>query len=377
MMNKYDELLNELVYEIDDLVYNFYSVSNELIAHKKGQDRLFDFRDQTVDIINTMNIRSLEMISHLKKREHVEERSDKLVAKNKELIHSSFEVIKSSPNKSELFEDLSALSLGLYESAKETIAKVEESGVVDRVVSKTKQGFEDLVNNPEVQKGTEIVKEKTKEAVNMGSKAFKEGSATLSKWFEEFKKQAKETAKNTKEAAEDVKEEVVRSADDLKDQVKDSAAEVKEASKDAVDDLKDQASDLKDGLKDGTEELSDDAKELAEDVKEGVEDKTDDLKESAEDVKEDLEDKVKEGKDIAENAFKEIKDESKDIQDDMDALFKEVKDVSGEEWEDIKESKDEIEDDIIVFLEKNEKKVRDAANDLKQEDKKDEESNDL
>ncbi len=59
-MTKYDDILNELVYKIDDVVYDFYSKSNELIATKANQDRLFTFRDKTINTINDIGFYQLD-----------------------------------------------------------------------------------------------------------------------------------------------------------------------------------------------------------------------------------------------------------------------------------------------------------------------------
>lgn len=330
MMNKYDELLNALVYEIDNLVYDFYSKSNELIAHKSGQEQLLDFRDKSVDTINTMNIRSLEMISQLKKQEVLEERAEHLIAKNKELISSSLDVIQAAPNKSELLEDLGKLSSNMYESAKEVVTKVEESGVIDRFINKTKDTFDDIANHPNVKKGTEAMKEKTKEFVDAGSKQLKKGGEKLSEWFDELEDKAKEGSEKTTEVLHEVVEESKEFAEHANDSIQEGLDEGLEKSEKFVD------------------ELSKDVEDASSKAKDYVEEKVDDLSEKSEEVKDEAVEKLE---DFGEEAEKK--------------------------WADIKESTDEIDDNIIVFLEKSEKKVQDAIDDLEQEDKVNEESNDL
>lgn len=223
-MTRHEEILNELVYRLDDLIYDFYRDSNELIANKSNQDRLIHFRDQTVETINKMNVRSLEVISSLRRQEDVIERGEKLIEKNEELIASSFEVIDSSPNKSELMEDLGALSASMYDSAKKVVSKVEESGVIDRFVNKTKEGLSQVANHPTVQKGTEAVKEKTKEAVDFGAEALKEGGEKISEWFEQGKEEVEEFTEKVDEfeddfddSLEDIEREVMKQLEELED----------------------------------------------------------------------------------------------------------------------------------------------------------------
>lgn len=189
-MSKYDQLLNEVVYQIDERVYDYYTKSNALIASKRSQDRLIAFRDSTLDTINDMNVRSLEIISGLKNKELVEERAAKLLNKNESIIASSLELIQSAPDKNEFLNDLGNLATGVYESAKVVVKKVEDSGAIDRIVDVTQKGFQhakegldDFAKHPKVKKGTEIVKEKTKEAASTGVQLVKESSQRLNEWL--------------------------------------------------------------------------------------------------------------------------------------------------------------------------------------------------
>lgn len=185
-MAKYDDILNELVYQIDDVVYSFYSESNEIISRKQNQERLLDFREKTIATINDMNVRSLEIISQLKDENLVRERAVKLLEKNEELASSAIQFIEASTDKSELIQGLQKFSDKVYESAKEIKQKVDESGVVERLlegaqegVKVAQKGIEQLNQNPQFVKGKGIVIEKSKEALNLGAKWLKEGSKNV------------------------------------------------------------------------------------------------------------------------------------------------------------------------------------------------------
>ena len=182
-MNKYDDILNELVYKIDDIVYDFYSQTNELISKKQNQDNLLKFRDKTITTINDMNVRSLEIISGLKSADLVRERSEHLLNKNQEIVDSAMNFINSANDKSELVETVQKFAENVYGQAKDMKAKLEESGVVERLLegaqlglSKVQKGVEDLNQNPQFVKGKEVVIEKSKEALVAGTKILKEGT---------------------------------------------------------------------------------------------------------------------------------------------------------------------------------------------------------
>lgn len=182
-MNKYDDILNELVYQIDDVVYDFYSHTNELIGKKQNQESLLKFRDKTISTINDMNVRSLEIISGLKSEDLVRERAEHLLNKNKEIVESAMNFIHASNDKSELVESVQKFAENVYGQAKEIKTKLDESGVVDRLfegaqmgLHKVQKGVEDLNQNPQFVKGKEVVIEKSKEALVKGAKIIQEGT---------------------------------------------------------------------------------------------------------------------------------------------------------------------------------------------------------
>ncbi len=191
-MSKHDELLNELVYQIDDIVYDFYSKSNEIIAGKRSQERLLEFRDNSLNTINDMNVRSLEIISDFKKRELVEQRAINLLVKNEEIVASVLNVLETAPNKSDLVKDVTQIATNLYDSAKKVVKNIEESEAFDKIVDATQTGFhkvvqgvDDLSKDERVIKGKEVIIDKTKEAVDLSAHFVKESTKKVSDWIDE------------------------------------------------------------------------------------------------------------------------------------------------------------------------------------------------
>ncbi|CAM4344385.1 hypothetical protein [Erysipelothrix aquatica] len=216
-MTKYDDILNELVYKIDDVVYDFYSKSNELIATKANQDRLFTFRDKTINTINDMNVRSLEMISGFRSESLVRERTENLYDKNIQLIQSAYDVIEASPNKSEFLEDVQNFASGVYTQAKDMVKRVEDSGAIDRITDSAQVGFkkvqdswDEFATNPTVVKNVETLKEKTKEAVDYGAKVIQDTSKFVA-----------DKVSETKEKPSDPSSIYVSSTDELRDVIED------------------------------------------------------------------------------------------------------------------------------------------------------------
>lgn len=201
-MNKYDDILNELVYQIDDIVYSFYSDSNQIIATKRSQERLLTFRDSTLNTINDMNVRSLEIISGFKSRDLIEERAEKLLVQNMGITASALDVLQAAPNRSEFLEDVNEMASNLFESAKDVYHKVEASGAVEKIVDvaqegyhKAVAGFEELSKKPAVVEGTQVIKEKTKEAVDIGSKVVRESSRKFADWISDLDASYEEDSK--------------------------------------------------------------------------------------------------------------------------------------------------------------------------------------
>ena len=196
-MSKYDEILNELVYRIDDIVYDFYSQSNEIISRKKATERLLEYRDQSLNTVNEMNVRSLEIISDIKKKDLVEDRAEALIQKNEDLVQSILNVLEAAPNKSDVLEDLGEFANKALDSAKDVIKNVESSEAFDKLktaskssIDFAKEKYDDITHDERFIKGKEVIIDKTKEAVDVSAAALKEGSQKLSDWIAEKKKES-------------------------------------------------------------------------------------------------------------------------------------------------------------------------------------------
>lgn len=208
-MNKYDEILNELVYQIDDVVYDFYSQSNDIISHKKGAERLLEYRDQSLNTVNEMNVRSLEIISDIKKRDLVEARSEALIQKNRELVASILLVLESAPNRNEVLEDIEAMATKALDSAKRALKQVETSDTYEKIkevsvntLDLAKEKIDDVAHDERFIKGKEVVIKKSKEAVVMGTTALKEGNRKLSDWIAD-KKDTQDAKPHTRDEGEE------------------------------------------------------------------------------------------------------------------------------------------------------------------------------
>lgn len=185
-MSKYDEVLNELVYQIDDIVYGFYSTSNEIISSKRSQERLITFRDNALTTLNDMNVRSLELIAGFKNKNLIEERAEKLLAKNQNIVDSALLVLTEAPNRSDVMDNINEFASSVIHTAKDVFHKVEKSDLADAAkeeLIKAKESLEDLANNPKVIEGTKIIKEKTKDAYDLGSQIVKDQSRKFAQWI--------------------------------------------------------------------------------------------------------------------------------------------------------------------------------------------------
>ena len=186
-MTKHDDVLNELVYLIDDVVYDFYAQTNELIAKKQKQETLLQFRDQTIATINDMNVRSLAMISELKSSTLVSQRAESLLQKNREIVESALSFIDKTSDRNGLGDAISNIASSVVDHAVEFKTRFDATGVLDKIVEgtqvgveKVKQGYTSLNENPHVIKGKEVLVEKSQEVLETGKQILKEGSKYLS-----------------------------------------------------------------------------------------------------------------------------------------------------------------------------------------------------
>lgn len=240
-MNKHDDFLTNIVYEIDDIVYEYYRKTNEVIAQKRDQERLIDYRDKTIDTINDMNVRSLEIIAAIKSHEMVETRANILIERNQSILESSWQVITSAANRSEFLEDIASAATQLYEGAKKTVRKVEQTDTFHKVKESAADGYvrlrdavENISSDPRVQEGIKIAKETTKDVIHAGEKVMSEGGEKLKSWI----KEAKEKSSESKEKSEDTLKEVVEEVQEMASDLDDKTSSVVDEALKQIDDLK-------------------------------------------------------------------------------------------------------------------------------------------
>ena len=144
-MSKYDAFLTEVVYEIDDVIYNFYQKSNEVISKKRNQESLFEYRDKTIETVNDMNVRSLEIISSVKKREIVEERAAVLIQRNEEILASALNVIEVAPSRGDLMHEVKEAAAQVLDKAGLFVSNFQKSDTyhtIKKGTAKLKEKYE-------------------------------------------------------------------------------------------------------------------------------------------------------------------------------------------------------------------------------------------
>ncbi|AMC93456.1 hypothetical protein AOC36_05525 [Erysipelothrix larvae] len=196
-MSKYDAYLTEVVYEIDDLIYDFYRQSNDLISKKKNQDRLIDFRDKTISTLNDMNVRSLEIISQFKDHAMVEDRVDVLVEKNRSILESALTVIDSDKSVGSSVKDVYQ---NVYEGARKVVDKVNTPETVDKIKDVAQDGYEKVKEtihtvseDPRFIEGVQKTKDVAKDIVTIGGDALKVSSLKLKEWLDSRSDTSKQT----------------------------------------------------------------------------------------------------------------------------------------------------------------------------------------
>lgn len=288
-MTKYNDYLTEVVYQIDDIIYDFYKKSNELIATKRNHENLIDFRDKTISTVNDMNIRALEIISSLKKDDIVEQRVEILLDRNTNILESSLTVINNTPAKGDLFNEMKTAAKEAIVHTNKALNDFQDSDTFANIKRTTEDGYtrlKDAIKNvsqdDRVQKGIQTAKEKSKELLEAGEKVFHEGEEKVKSWV----KASKEKAKDVKDDVEDVYEDVKDEASDFYEDVKVNVDEKYEASKSKIeaeiDDKKEEFQEYKekleekihnkeDALEEEVENLQAATKELGEKAKKAVE----------------------------------------------------------------------------------------------------------
>lgn len=346
-MSKYNEYLTEIVYQIDDIIYEFYRSSNDLIATKRNTEDLLSFRDETISTVNNMNVRALEMIASFKKDSLVEERSEILLQRNKDILESASNVISNSPAKGELFNEVKDAAKDALKYTSDKVHEFQDSDTYANIKDYTEKGYvrlKDAIRRVSQDERVQAAKDKSKEAYHKGEEKLKD-------WWEETQSKAKDA----KDEAKDVYE-------DVKDKAQDKYEHAKDETEDFVDDVKDKAEDVYEDVKEKAEDKYDDAKDLYEDVKDKAEDKYDDAKDEYEHLKDEAEDVYEDVKEESEKAYDEIKDDLKDQIESKREEFQELKDKI--------EDRVESEEDI---LEKEIEEIQEALKDLGLDDEGDSE----
>ena len=241
-MSKHDDFLTEVAYEIDEIIYDYYTKSNQLIAVRRNQDKLIDYRDKTIDTINDMNVRSLKILAGLKKEELVHNRSEILIARNEDILISSLEVIRSTAIKNDFLTEVGEIANAAYKGAvdavnqfagSETFATIKDSAAMG--YTKLKDTISNISNDPKVKDGIKVTKEKSKELIS-ASEDFAQSSG----------KKLKDWLKADEEKIDDFKEEV----EEFKEDVEDFNEDVKEETSDVIRDYQEDLKDLKEDLSD-------------------------------------------------------------------------------------------------------------------------------
>lgn len=316
-MSKYDAFLTEVVYEIDDVIYDFYKKSNDLIKSKRNQEKLFEYRDKTIETVNDMNVRSLEIIASVKKRDIVEERSALLVQRNELILQSALDVIETSPSRGDLVHEVKVAAAQVLGKASDMFHNVQKSETYNNLKEGTVKGYErlrdkvkEISEDERVQDGLKTAKDKSKEIYHKGGELVSEGVEKFKEWVEEGKEKAEDLKDDAKDTAHDVKEDVETAYHEIKDEAKDVIEDLEDDARDGIEKSKEKAEDVVDDVKDKAKEVKDEAvdayehaKDAAEDVYEDVEGKLEDAADKGEAVKDDF----------IEEARKQLEDLENDI----------------------------------------------------------------
>ena len=272
-MSKYNDYLTEIVYQIDDIIYDFYRKSNEVIAGKRNTEDLLNFRDETITTVNEMNVRALEIIASFKKDELVEDRAAILIQRNQDILDSAYDVLDRSPNKGEFFYEMKEAAKDALHFTGEKVAEFQDSDTYHNIKDVADKGYvrlKDAVNaiseDKRVQEGVQFAKDVSKEALHKSEELYYKGEAKLKKWWDETRSKTEEFEEEFEEKFEDVQENFTQEYEELKESVKEDYNDEYESKKEEFQELKDKieskASDAKDKLDREIEELQEELKQL-------------------------------------------------------------------------------------------------------------------
>lgn len=323
-MSKYDAYLTDVVYEIDDVIYDFYQKSNELISKKRNQEKLFEYRDKTIETINDMNVRSLEIIADVRKKELVEERANLLIQRNEEILNSALNVIETAPSRGDLMHEVKVAASQMLGKASDLVSGVRNSETYHNIKEGTVKGYErlrdkvkDVSEDERVKDGIKTVKDKSIDLYHKGEKVVGEGVDKIKDWVHDAKSNA---------------EDVVDDVEDVYEDVKDKAEDKFEAAKDAVEDVVDDAKDVYEDVKDDVEDKFEAAKDVVEDVVDDTKDVYEDVKDETEHKTTNLVDEVKEGIDNLKDTYENVKEDvAEEGEDFLEAARKQLENLENED----------------------------------------------
>ncbi|HLV49397.1 MAG TPA: hypothetical protein VKY25_00535 [Erysipelothrix sp.] len=316
-MSKYDAFLTEVVYEIDDVIYDFYQKSNDLIKSKRNQEKLFEYRDKTIETVNDMNVRSLEIIASVKKRDIVEERSALLVQRNELILQSALDVIETSPSRGDLVHEVKVAAAQVLGKASDMFHNVQKSETYNNLKEGTVKGYErlrdkvkEISEDERVQDGLKTAKDKSKEIYHKGGELVSEGVEKFKEWVEEGKEKAEDLKDDAKDTAHDVKEDVETAYHEIKDEAKDVIEDLEDDARDGIEKSKEKAEDVVDDVKDKAKEVKDEAVDAYEHAKDAAED-------VYEDVEEKLETAADKGEEVKDDFIEEARKQLEDLENDI------------------------------------------------------------
>ncbi len=283
-MSKYNDYLTEIVYQIDDIIYDFYRKSNELIAKKRNAEALIDFRDNTISTVNDMNVKALELIASFKKDNLVEERAEILLERNREILDSSYQVLLSAPNKGEFFEEMKEAAKDAIDYTSKAVNDFQASETYANIKEATGKGYTRLKDAVVKVSQDERVKEGFDTVKSKSAEAFHKGETVLKKWWHEVKEDSEEFSDDLKEKYSDFKDEVEDEYQDIKEDIKDKYHEVEEAIDETKDEYKENLEKVEEAIAETKNDFIDDLEKSTQDQ---LEKETEEIKEAIAGLKND------------------------------------------------------------------------------------------
>ncbi len=189
-MSKHDDYLTEIAYEIDEIMYDYYTRSNHLIAQRRNQDKLISYRDKSIETVNDMNVRSLQILAGIRNVDLMKERAEILLSRNEEILASSLDVINSSPLKSDFLEDVTNIAISAYAGALDALDNFANSDTYESIkkgaskgYTKLKDTIESISKEPKVKETIDVVKVKSKELVHVGEEVAVDAYKKIEDWM--------------------------------------------------------------------------------------------------------------------------------------------------------------------------------------------------